>query len=94
MCCILTVLLLVGPRAAILVWWLLNPARWQFTFPTFIVPLLGFLLLPFTTLAYVLVAPGGVVGLDWIWLALAVMLDLGSHGGGAYSNRERIRAYR
>lgn len=90
MCCVLTVLVLAGPRLAILIWWLLNPLRWQVTFPNFIVPLLGFILLPFTTLMYVLVAPGGVVGFDWVWLVLAVILDLGSYGGGAYGNRERL----
>ncbi|NLG49387.1 MAG: hypothetical protein GX552_04670 [Chloroflexi bacterium] len=90
MCCVLTVLVLAGPRLAILIWWLLNPLRWQVTFPNFIVPLLGFILLPFTTLMYVLVAPGGVVGFDWVWLVLALLLDLGSYGGGAYGNRERL----
>lgn len=90
MCCVLTILLLVGPRAAILIWWLIDPTRWQITYPSFIVPLLGFILLPVTTLAYVLVAPGGVVGFDWVWLVLALLLDLGSYGGGAYGNRERL----
>jgi len=94
MCCVLTVLLVVGPRAAILIWWLLDPRRWQITFPSFIVPLLGFILLPFTTLAYVLVAPGGVVGFNWVWLVLALLIDLGGQGGGAYRNRDRMRANR
>ena len=90
MCCVLTALVLAGPRLAILIWWLVNPLRWQITFPNFIVPVLGFILLPFTTLMYVLVAPGGVFGFDWVWLALAVILDLASYGGGAYGNRERL----
>jgi len=90
MCCILTALVLAGPRLAILIWWLINPLRWQVTFTSFIWPLLGFIFLPFTTLMYVLVAPGGVVGFDWVWLVLAVIIDLGSYGGGAYGNRERL----
>jgi hypothetical protein len=32
---------------------------------------------------YVLVAPGGVSGIDWLWLGIAVLVDLGSIGGGA-----------
>jgi hypothetical protein len=94
MCCIFTTLLFLGPRAGILVWWLINPARWQITFSTFIWPLLGFIFLPWTTLMYVLVAPGGVVGFDWIWLALAVAADVFMYAGGGYGNRDRIPGYR
>ncbi len=93
MCCFLTTLVLLGPRAGILVWWLINPLRWQLTFPSFIWPLLGFLFLPWTTLMYVLVAPAGVFGLDWLWLGLAVIADIGMHAGGAYGNRERVPGY-
>lgn len=93
MCCFFTTLVLLGPRAGILVWWLVNPLRWQLTFPSFIWPLLGFLFLPWTTLMYVLVAPAGVFGLDWLWLGLAVVADIGMHAGGAYGNRERVPGY-
>jgi len=38
----------------------------------------------------VLVAPGGVNGLDWLWLGLAVVLDLASYSsGGVYGRRRR-----
>jgi len=94
MCCFLTSLVLLGPRAAILVWWLLNPLRWQLTFSTFIWPLLGFIFVPWTTLMYVLVAPGGIVMFDWILLALAVLADIGMYAGGGYGNRDRIPGYR
>ena len=39
MCCLFTVLVFLGPRAGILVWWLLQPARWQATFQNFLWPL-------------------------------------------------------
>jgi hypothetical protein len=95
MCCFLTSLFLLGPRAAILVWWLINPVRWQLTFDTWIWPLLGFIFLPWTTLMYVLVAlPNGIVGFDWILLALAVLADIGMYAGGGYGNRSRIPGYR
>jgi hypothetical protein len=90
MCCFFTTLVFLGPRAAILIWWLVNPVRWQATFSSFIWPLLGFLFVPWATLMYVLVAPGGVVGLDWIWLGLAVLADIGMYAGGGYGNRDRI----
>jgi len=90
MCCFVTSLFLLGPRAAILVWWLLNPIRWQATFDTFIWPLLGFIFLPWTMLMYVLVAPGGIILFDWILLALAVFADIAMYAGGGYGNRSRF----
>ncbi len=94
MCCLFTVLLVLGPRAAIVVWWLTDPAVWSRAFDTFLWPFVGFIFVPWTTLMYVLVSPGGVDGLDWAWLALALFGDLAMHGGGAYGNRDRMDAYR
>lgn len=91
MCCVITLLLLVGPRAAALVWSLVDQTRWQVTFDNPVVPILGLLFLPWTLLAYVLVAPGGVNGLDWVWVIIAFLIDIGSLSGGAYSNRGRLR---
>jgi hypothetical protein len=67
--------------------------RWEAAFNTWIWPLLGFIFLPWTTLMYVAVAPtgtGSVTGFDWVWLGLAVIVDIASYGGGAYGNREKI----
>lgn len=91
MCCLFTILLMLGPRAAILFWYLLYPLRWRGTFDTWIWPLLGSIFLPWVTLMYVIVAPGGVVGFDWLWLGLALIVDLGSYGGGGWGNRDRLR---
>jgi hypothetical protein len=93
MCCVVTSLFLLGPRAAIVIWWLLQPLRWQATFSTFLLPLLGFLFLPWTTLAYVVVAPGGVVGGKWLLLALGLLADVAGYAGGGYGNRGRVRSY-
>ena len=91
MCCFFTVLVFLGPRAAILVWWLINPARWQLAFDTFLIPLLGFLFLPWSTLMYVLVAvPGGLVGFDWVWMGLALLADISMYAGGGFGNRRRM----
>jgi hypothetical protein len=88
--CLLILLLILGPRAIIVVWWLLYPLQWSVTFSTPLWPILGFLFLPWTTIVYMLVAPGGVFGLDYLWLALALLVDLSSlTGGGAYSRRRR-----
>lgn len=90
MCCVLTTLLLAGPRLAILVWWLLQPLRWEATFITWVWPLLGAIFLPIATLVYVAVFPGGIYGLDWLWLALGILADVASWAGGGYGNRRRI----
>jgi hypothetical protein len=90
MCCLFSALVLLGPRAGILIWWLLEPARWNLAFQTFIWPLLGFIFVPWTTLMYVLVFQGGIEGFDWIWLGLGLVIDIGSWTGGAYGNRGRI----
>jgi hypothetical protein len=93
MCCLVSTLVLFGPRLAILVWGLLQPARWEAAFSTFVWPLIGFLVLPYTTLMYVAVAPLGVSGFDWFWLALGVVIDIASWSGSAYGNRDKIRGY-
>lgn len=80
------------PRIAVLIIWLARPAYFTAVFGgNWLLPILGILFLPFTTLIYILLAtPGvGLVGLDWLWLALAVLLDIGGYGSTGYANRER-----
>ena len=93
MCCFFTALVLFGPRLAILVWWLINPVLWSAAFSSFIWALLGFIFLPWTTIFYVLVFPGGITGFDWIWLGLGLLFDIVSYTGGGYGNRNRIPGY-
>jgi hypothetical protein len=93
MCFVLT-LLLLGPRVVIFISWLYAFDRWSDAYNSFLIPLLGFFFLPWTTLMFVLVAPfGNVAGWDWFWLAFAVLLDFTSYAGGGYSNRQRIPGY-
>ena len=94
MCCLLMVLMLIGPRAAILVWWLMDQARWMAAFAgSWLWPLLGFIFLPWTTLAYVLAwSPGGLVGFDWIIVGIGVLIDMSSWFGG-YRGRKQVPYY-
>ena len=91
MCCLFTVLVFLGPRAGILVWWLLQPARWNAAFQNFIWPLLGFVFIPWTTMMYVLVFPGGVTGFDWVWPGLGLLADISWWSGAAA--RRRVPGY-
>lgn len=89
--CLLLMTLLLGPRAGIIFWWIINPDRWDRAFDTIIWPFLGFLLLPWTTLMFVAVAPtGNVESWDWMWLIFAFFGDMFSYAGNAYTNKERI----
>ena len=94
MCCIFTILILLGPRFAGAIWWLVQPARWQLVFQNWLWPLLGIIFLPWTTLMYVIVAPGGINGLwEWLFIGLSVIADIASYTGGGYGNRKRIPGY-
>ena len=81
-------------RIMLLMFWVSRPVQWNLAFDTFILPCLGFLILPFTTMMYVwmMQGPGRVEGLDWLWLVLAVVVDLASMAGAGYSNRNRLPA--
>ncbi len=89
MCIILSAAVL-GPRAINILWWLLDSARWNATFSNILVPILGIAFLPWTTLAYVLVAEGGITGLDVFVVVIGFFIDLGTYGSSAYSNKDKL----
>jgi hypothetical protein len=95
MCCFFTTLFLFGPRLAILVWWIINPARFDLLFNSVIWPILGIVFLPWTTLMYLIVGHpiSGIDGLDWLWLGLGLLFDISTHLGGGFSNRNRLPGY-
>ncbi len=81
------------PRLADIFLWLARPAMFNAAFGgSWFWPVLGIIFLPFTTLMYVILwSPGiGLTGWDWMWLILAVMLDLMHYGSTGYSNRNQI----
>ncbi len=93
MCCIFTTLVLLGPRVAGIIWWLINPVLWRSAFSSIIWPILGLLILPWTTLMYMLVFPGGVHGWEWLLVAVGFFADIASYAGGGYGNRNRMPGY-
>jgi hypothetical protein len=74
-------------RVALLVVWLLTPLVNHAFHGNWILPLLGILLLPITTLTYILVysISGSVTGWGWLWVVLAFLLDLAAHSAPARS---------
>jgi hypothetical protein len=93
MCCFITTLILLGPRIAILIWWLVQPVLFNAIFATWIWPLLGLIFLPWTLLMYLFVGGGGIVGFDWFFLIIGLIADIGSYAGGGYGNRDRMPGY-
>src|SRR5688572_23390245 len=79
------------PRLALLILWIARPALVDAAFNTFILPLLGIIFLPFTTLIYVIVyVPGvGLTGWGFIWVIIALLLDIG-HWGVGYTQRDQL----
>jgi hypothetical protein len=75
--CLLAFGAAVAPRLILILAWIFG-RRWDLVWQgNVIVPLLGIILLPYTTVMYMLVwSPAGLHGFDWVWLALGVMLDI------------------
>jgi hypothetical protein len=71
---------------------------WLFTsrvglaFEGILLPLLGFIFLPFATLAYVLAwdPVGGVSGWGWLLVVGGLLFDLGTYAISGYVNRKQI----
>ena len=93
MCCVFTSLVLLGPRFGILIWWLLNPVRFNLAFANtgWFLALLGAIFLPWTFLMYMIVFPGGVVGFDWLWMGIGLFGDIAWYAGGGF--RRRVPGY-
>ena len=79
------------PRLALAALWLFTP-RVTAAFSNNIVPLLGFIFLPFTTLMYTLAwgALDGVSGVGWALVCLGLLIDLGAYAMQAVAARTGV----
>ena len=87
--CLFALLAAGAPRLALVLMWLLTPWVGRAFDGSLVVPLLGLLFLPLTTVIFVLVSPGGLTVFDWLLLAVGFLVDVGAYGSGAYGRRKR-----
>jgi hypothetical protein len=90
--CFLALLALISPRLVLFVLWIFSDVLSR-AFSSWVWPLLGFFFLPWTTLAYAAFwdwGPGHhVVGYEWIFVALAFLLDISSYASGQRARSSR-----
>ena len=91
--CLLAFAAAFAPRLVLIIMWIVGP-RVNAAFDTWIWPLLGLIFLPYTTIMYVLVYSPvtGVIGWDWVWIGLGLVLDIMKWGQIA-NNRRQIPGY-
>ena len=84
--CFIALLALFSPRLALAAIWLFSDLLSD-AFDSWFLPLLGFFLLPWTTLAYAVAWSTGtnqVSGFEWFIVVLAFLADLASYGSSRY----------
>jgi hypothetical protein len=94
-CCLVLTAGFLGPRIALLAWWIFGD-RVELAFDSWVWPLLGLIFLPWTTLAYLLVWSPivGVDGGEWIVVALGFLADVLPYTSRAAASRyQSSRAY-
>ena len=86
--CLLLILFVAFPRIALVLIFLFSNYL-QRAYHGMLLPLIGFLFLPLTTLAYSWMVNSGLptTGTNLLILIVAVVIDLGGLGGGAYHRR-------
>ena len=89
--CLLTGILTFAPRL-VLLFILLFTDRVDAVFEGFLIPMLGFLFLPFATLAYVFAwdAQSSISGAAWLLVGGGLLFDLGTYALSRYASRLRI----
>jgi hypothetical protein len=83
--CLVVLLALISPRLALFALWLFSDVLGD-AYDSWIVPLLGFFVLPWTTLAYAGMWSAGtnvVHGFEWFIVGFAFVIDVMSYAGGS-----------
>ncbi len=94
--CLLVLAVLAIPRTIMVVLWIFSDYL-SHAFGTWVWPLLGFFVLPTTTLGYAVAQNryGGVRGIGLLLVVVGALIDLGAIGGGRglgkrWSERRRV----
>ena len=91
-CCLFSVVALISPRLAVFLLWIFGDVLSRAS-SSWIIPLLGFLFLPWTTLVYAVTRDGSsghhLHWFDWVFVALAFFVDLSSYAGGRRAQMAR-----
>jgi hypothetical protein len=85
--CVAALFALISPRLALFVIFLFSDLLSQ-AFDSWLLPLIGFFVLPWTTLAYAAMwdiggGANGVEGFEWFIVILAFVVDLASYASGS-----------
>ena len=89
--CFVVLFALIGPRVALFFVWIFSDWLSR-AFDSWWLPVLGFLLLPWTTLAYTcmwILGGNGVHDFEWFLVVFAFLVDIGAVGGGSRARSAR-----
>lgn len=89
--CLFLIVILAFPRVALVLMWLFSTYLQRAFHGGLLVPLIGFIFLPLTTIVYAWEINSGMplAGINLVWLLIAVIIDLGGLGGGAHRQSQR-----
>ncbi|HVY92024.1 MAG TPA: hypothetical protein VHA14_04715 [Bryobacteraceae bacterium] len=87
--CLFLIILLLFPRVILAVMYLTSTYLQRAFHGEMLLPLLGFIFLPLTTIVYAWEINSHLptAGINLLWLLIAVLIDLGGLGGGASRGR-------
>lgn len=89
MCCLVLLLGFLGPRVVFVLTWLFSDRVEDAFGGNWFLPLAGVILLPWTSLAFIIAwAPpiagwDGLSGFGWVLVVIGALLDLSTYSGGA-----------
>ena len=86
--CLVAVFALISPRRVLVILWLFSNLVDR-AFDSIVLPILGFFLVPTTTVIYVLAyrPVEGVTSFGWILVLVGLFIDFGVYGGAFRSRR-------
>ena len=88
--CLLVIVLIAFPRVVLVLMYLMSNYL-QRAYHDLLIPILGFIFLPLTTIVYAWLVNSHLPleGINLVYLIVAVVIDVGGLGGGEYHRRSR-----